>query len=179
MGLPRPINWLHTGDINVEAAREVQLAAIALKEELDSIKGNLGEMESVNQDAITSLNQSLSQISSGAPNRLFIVSTWFGFLPEDVPPEIENLRFSSSPFRSPELATTYANQMIGLMQSMVESGVDIRPEQVEDTPDDILTKLLLYDTNDVINGYMEIKYWQYNPDVEIPEDAGGGTGDWV
>jgi len=181
MSLPRPINWLHTGDVDEDAREEVLMAGVALKKELDAAMGSLGDLESANQDTVETLNQTLNQIIGGVggQTRVFIVSTWFGFLPDDVPPEIENIRFASTPFKSVELAVAYANTLIELMQSMASAGVDIRPRPVEDTPDDIISKFILSDSNDVPNGYLEIKYWQYNPEVVIPEGSGGGNGDWV
>ena len=73
----------------------------------------------------------------------------------------------------------YCNNKVELLESIANTGFYLRPEQDEDTPDDVLARITLRDREDNDIGYNELKYWQYNPDQEIPEAAGGGTGDWV
>ena len=200
MGLPRPLNWLREAAINEEHLSEVQKAAQAVKQALDDAQESLSQMETDNADQVQNLNQSLSEAmsnivgqSGGAPTRMFIVYQWWGFADEvadriETDNDIEDLadaermraeRYLAIPFRTPEMAASYLNSKIELLQSIAESGFYLSPEQEEDTPDDVLSRIILRDNNSNVIGYSELKYWQYNPDQTIPEEGGGGTGDWV
>jgi hypothetical protein len=201
MGLPRPINWLREAAINEEHLSEVQKAAQAVKQALDDAQESLSQMESDNADQVQNLNQSLSEAmsnivgqSGGAPTRMFIVYQWWGFADEAadrietdndiedgeaVAERIRAERYLAIPFRTPEMAASYLNSKIEFLQSIAERGFYLSPEQEEDTPSDVLSRIILRDDNGNVIGYSELKYWQYNPDQPIPEDAGGGTGDWV
>ena len=201
MGLPRPLNWLREAAINEEHLSEVQKAAQAVKQALDDAQESLSQMETDNADQVQNLNQSLSEAmsnivgqSGGAPTRMFIVYQWWGFADEvadrietdndiedgeAVAERIRAERYLAIPFRTPEMAASYLNSKIELLQSIAESGFYLSPEQEEDTPSDVLSRIILRDDNGNVIGYSELKYWQYNPDQPIPEDAGGGTGDWV
>ena len=201
MGLPRPLNWLREAAINEEHLSEVQKAAQAVKQALDDAQESLNQMETDNADQVQNLNQSLSEAmsnivgqSGGAPTRMFIVYQWWGFADEvadrietdndiedgeAVAERIRAERYLAIPFRTPEMAASYLNSKIELLQSIAESGFYLSPEQEEDTPDDVLSRIILRDNNSNVIGYSELKYWQYNPDQTIPEEDGGGTGDWV
>ena len=201
MGLPRPLNWLREAAINEEHLSEVQKAAQAVKQALDDAQESLSQMETDNADQVQNLNQSLSEAmnniigqSGGAPSRIFIVSQWWGFAMEvasmiESDDEIEDAeaiaerirgeRYQAIPFRSVEMAITYLNNKIELLQRIAAIGFYLTPEQEEDTPDDVLSRIILRDNNSNVIGYSELKYWQYNPDQTIPEEDGGGTGDWV
>ena len=194
MGLPRPLNWLREAAINEEHLSEVQKAAQAVKQALDDAQESLNQMETDNADQVQNLNQSLSEaMRGGAPTRMFIVYQWWGFADEvadriETDNDIEDLadaermraeRYVAIPFRTPEMAASYLNSKIELLQSIAESGFYLSPEQEEDTPDDVLSRIILRDNNSNVIGYSELKYWQYNPDQTIPEEDGGGTGDWV
>jgi|TARA_B110000285_G_scaffold136137_1_gene152532 hypothetical protein len=201
MGLPRPINWLREAAINEEHLSEVQKAAQAVKQALDDAQESLSQMESDNADQVQNLNQSLSEAmsnivgqSGGAPTRMFIVYQWWGFADEAadrietdndiedgeaVAERIRAERYLAIPFRTPEMAASYLNSKIEFLQSIAERGFYLSPEQEEDTPSDVLSRIILRDDNGNVIGYSELKYWQYNADQPIPEEAGGGTGDWV
>ena len=201
MGLPRPINWLREAGVDESQIEAVQQAAQGVKEALSEAQSTLSQMESDNEEQVQNLNQSLSEAmnniigqSGGAPSRIFIVSQWWGFAMEvasmiESDDEIEDAeaiaerirgeRYQAIPFRSVELAVTYLNNKIELLQRIAAIGFYLTPEQEEDTPDDVIARLILRDRDNNQIGYSEIKYWQYNPDQPIPEAAGGGTGDWV
>ena len=201
MGLPRPIKWLREAGVDESQIEAVQQAAQGVKEALSEAQSTLSQMESDNEEQVQNLNQSLSEAmnniigqSGGAPSRIFIVSQWWGFAMEvasmiESDDEIEDAeaiaerirgeRYQAIPFRSVELAVTYLNNKIELLQRIAAIGFYLTPEQEEDTPDDVIARLILRDRDNNQIGYSEIKYWQYNPDQPIPEAAGGGTGDWV
>jgi len=201
MGLPRPINWLREAGVDESQIEAVQQAAQGVKEALSEAQSTLSQMESDNEEQVQNLNQSLSEAmnniigqSGGAPSRIFIVSQWWGFAMEvasmiESDDEIEDAeaiaerirgeRYQAIPFRSVEMAITYLNNKIELLQRIAAIGFYLTPEQEEDTPDDVIARLILRDRDNNQIGYSEIKYWQYNPDQIIPEAAGGGTGDWV
>lgn len=201
MGLPRPLNWLREAGIDENQIEAVQQAALGVKEALSEAQSTLSQMESDNAEQVENLNQSLSEAmsniigqSGGAPSRMFIVYQWWGFADEvadmiendddiesgtEVAERIRGERYQAIPFRSAELASAYLNNKIELLQSITNTGFYIRPEQDEDTPDDVLARLILRDADNNHIGYNELKYWQYNADQPIPEEAGGGTGDWV
>ena len=199
MGLPRPINWLREAAINEEHLSEVQKAAQAVKQALDDAKESLSQMEIDNADQVQNLNQSLSEAMSNIVGqsggaRMFIVYQWWGFADEvadrietdndiedgeAVAERIRAERYLAIPFRTAEMAASYLNSKTELLQSIAESVFYLSPEQEEDTPDGVLSRISLRDNNGNVIGYSEIKYWQYNADQPIPEEAGGGTGDWV
>ena len=194
MGLPRPLNWLREAAINEEHLSEVQKAAQAVKQALDDAQESLNQMETDNADQVQNLNQSLSEaMRGGAPTRMFIVYQWWGFADEvadriETDNDIEDRedmlrmraeRYLAIPFRTPEMAASYLNSKIEFLQSIAERGFYLSPEQEEDTPSDVLSRIILRDDNGNVIGYSELKYWQYNADQPIPEEAGGGTGDWV
>ena len=169
MGLPRPLNWLREPQIDEGQIQIVQNAAKGMKQALDDAQEQLSEMEQNNASQVQNLSESLSEAisniasqSTGVPNQMFIVE-----------------QYRAVPFKSPELASAYTNQKIQLLQALAENGRYIRPENVEETPNDVLSRILLYDEEDNEIGYIQIRYWMYNPNQEIPEEVGGGTGDWV
>jgi|TARA_R110002020_G_scaffold226064_1_gene436455 uncharacterized protein (DUF3084 family) len=200
MGLPRPLNWLREPSVDEEQIEEVKRAAQAVKQALDEAQEALSQMESDNADQVDALNRNLSEAmsniigqSGGAPSRMFIVYQWWGFAEqaassleesglenaEEIAARIRSERYRAVPFRSAEMAASYLNSNIELLQAIANSVVDLVPEQVEETPDDVLTRVILRDNDNNQIGFIELKYWQYNPNQEVPEEAGGGTGDWV
>lgn len=201
MGLPRPLNWLREPSVDAEQIEAVQQAALGVKSALETAQQELAQMESDNADQVENLNRSLSEAmsniigqSGGAPSQVFIVYQWWGFV-DEVASEIEERddseesrqmtsrlrgeRYQAIPFRSAELAASYLNTKIELLEGIANAGFYLRPQQEEDTPDDVLARIILRDREDNQIGYNELKYWQYNPNQPIPEGAGGGTGDWV
>ncbi len=201
MALPRPINWLREPSVDSEQIEAVQQAALGVKSALETAQQELAQMESDNAEQVQNLNRSLSEAmsniigqSGGAPSRIFIVYQWWGFV-EDVASMFEEQddseegqqmasrlrgeRYQAIPFRSAELAAAYLNNKIELLESIANTGFYLRPEQDEDTPDDVLARITLRDADNNHIGYNELKFWQYNPNQAIPEEAGGGTGDWI
>ena len=201
MGIPRPLNWLREPSVDAEQIEEVQKAAQGVKEALSEAQGTLSQMESDNAEQVEALNRNLSEAmsniigqSGGAPSQMFIVYQWWGFAyevadmienddniedGESIAERIRGERYQAIPFRTVEMAASYLNNKIDLLGIIANQGFGIRPEQVEETPDDILSRIILRDGDNNQIGYNELKYWQYNPNQEIPEAAGGGTGDWV
>lgn len=199
MGLPRPLNWLREPQIDEGQIQIVQNAAKGMKQALDDAQEQLSEMEQNNASQVQNLSESLSEAisniasqSTGVPNQMFIVQQWFGFTNgiiellesdsddnEEMITQLRSEQYRAVPFKSPELASAYTNQKIQLLQALAENGRYIRPENVEETPNDVLSRILLYDEEDNEIGYIQIRYWMYNPNQEIPEEVGGGTGDWV
>ena len=201
MALPRPLNWLREAGIDENQIEAVQQAALGVKSALETAQQELAQMESDNAEQVQNLNRSLSEAmsniigqSGGAPSRMFIVYQWWGFVEEvasifeerddseesqQMASRLRRERYQAIPFRSVELASAYLNNKIELLQSIANTGFYLRPEQDEDTPDDVLARITLRDAEQNHIGYNELKYWQYNPDQTIPEEAGGGTGDWV
>jgi hypothetical protein len=201
MALPRPINWLREPSVDSEQIEAVQQAALGVKSALETAQQELAQMESDNAEQVENLNRSLSEAmsniigqSGGAPSQVFIVYQWWGFV-EEVASAIEERddseeaqqmasrlrgeRYQAIPFRTAELAAAYLNNKVELLESIANTGFYLRPEQDEDTPDDVLARITLRDREDNHIGYNELKYWQYNPNQPIPEAAGGGTGDWI
>ena len=201
MGIPRPLNWLREPSVDAEQIEEVQKAAQGVKEALSEAQGTLSQMESDNAEQVEALNRNLSEAmsniigqSGGAPSRMFIVYQWWGFVEEvasifeerddseesqQMASRLRRERYQAIPFRSVELASAYLNNKIELLQSIANTGFYLRPEQDEDTPDDVLARITLRDADNNHIGYNELKFWQYNPNQAIPEEAGGGTGDWI
>ena len=201
MGIPRPLNWLREAGIDENQIEAVQQAALGVKSALETAQQELAQMESDNAEQVQNLNRSLSEAmsniigqSGGAPSRIFIVYQWWGFV-EDVASMFEEQddseegqqmasrlrgeRYQAIPFRTAELAAAYLNNKIELLESIANTGFYLRPEQDEDTPDDVLARITLRDADNNHIGYNELKFWQYNPNQAIPEEAGGGTGDWI
>ena len=201
MALPRPINWLREPSVDSEQIEAVQQAALGVKSALETAQQELAQMESDTAEQVQNLNRSLSEAmsniigqSGGAPSQVFIVYQWWGFV-EEVASAIEERddseegqqmvsrlrgeRYQAIPFRTAELAAAYLNNKVELLESIANTGFYLRPEQDEDTPDDVLARITLRDREDNDIGYNELKYWQYNPNQPIPEAAGGGTGDWI
>lgn len=189
MSLPRPINWLRDG--TGEDAQKVLDAAEEVKAALELAQEKLVTLEEENNEEAARLQATLQEnlnavmdSVSGVPRNLFIVSTSFPFIPadnEDIPDEIKMLSFSSTPFPVPELATLYARNVMDVIVAMLNAGVipTMTPEQIEDTPGDVLFHATLNDpeTNEV-KGHIKAKFWQYNPQANRPEDV-EGTGDWI
>ncbi len=201
MGLPRPINWLREAGVDEEQILAVQRAAQGVKEALETAQAELAQMEADNANQVENLNASLRQAmanivgqSGGAPTNLFTVYQWWGFADvaadlvendddiensEELAANIRNERFVVVPFKSPELASMWLSGKVDLLQALIRRGIALNPVQVEDTPNDVLSRVEFQNSNDDVVGFVEIKFWQYNPDLPIPEEAGGGTGDWV
>jgi len=201
MGLPRPINWLREASVDEEQILAVQQAAQGVKEALETAQAELAQMESDNANQVENLNASLRQAmsnivgqSGGAPTTLFTVYQWWGFAEtaaqlvendedienrETIAANLRGERFLCVPFKSVELAGSWLSSKVDLLQVLARQGLALNPVNIEDTPNDVLSRVELQNSEGEIIGYMELKFWQYNPDIEIPAEAGGGTGDWV
>lgn len=199
MSLPRPLNWLRESDTS-DDAEKVLIAAQGVKEALAEAQEKLSQMEKENteqgqrlpEELAETIMSALTQSSGDVPRNQFIVSTWIPFLPPNAPEEILGLKFSAVPFPTPELAVGYANAIMEILMSLIQSASfeeyegQVTAESVEDTPEDVIfhtefhQQVLESDDEESgeLIGAIHCKFWQYNSEAPRPgEDE--EQGDWI